>query len=112
VPIRINAIERRLKMAKRNSRQQSKHDQMVKQIANSYSKKGWSVQADIPGYEQPDGIGKKNRILDVLVKKGRAEHLIEVETKDTMKKDKDQHETFIRSAAHKPGRVFKIRKTK
>jgi Holliday junction resolvase len=57
-------------------------------------------------------IGKKQRIPDILAKKGRAEHLIEVETKDTIKKDRDQLETFTRSAAHKPGRVFKIKKVK
>ena len=57
-------------------------------------------------------IGKKKRIPDILAKKGRAEHLIEVETEDTLKKDKDQLETFTRSAAHKPGRLFKIKKTK
>ena len=82
-------------MSKRNSKQQSKHDQKVKQISDSYNKKGWKVKADIPGYDQPDKIGKKNRIPDIMAKKGRAEHLIEVETKDTWKKIKNSIKLFL-----------------
>ena len=43
----------------------TKHDSKVKQTANKLKREGWKVEADIPGYEQPDPIGQGNFIPDV-----------------------------------------------
>ncbi len=43
----------------------SKHDNKVKQIAKQLEREGYTVQADISGYETPDGIGKNNYIPDI-----------------------------------------------
>jgi len=95
-------------MAKRSSHGQKKHDTKVKQIANSLQRKGWKVQADIKGYDQPDSVGNKNRIPDIIARKGSTKKIIEVETSQTMSKDKKQHETFRRSAAQQNRATFEI----
>ena len=95
-------------MAKRNPQQQNKHDTKVKQIAQKLLREGWNVRADIPGYDQPGPIGKNNQIPDIQATKKGAEQIIEVETKETMESDKEQHATFSRRADHKPKTTFKI----
>jgi len=95
-------------MAKRSSGGQKKHDQQVKQIANGLKRKGWRVKADIPGYDQPDAIGKKKHIPDIQATKAGATRLVEVETEDTMQTDKEQHETFRRSAAQRNRTSFQL----
>lgn len=95
-------------MARRTPKQQSKHDRKVRQVANSLRRDGWRVEADIPGFDRPGGIGKDGRILDVLATKRGAERIIEVETQRTVRTDSDQHATFRRSAGQKPRRSFKI----
>jgi len=87
---------------------QSKHDVKVKEKANSLKRQGWKVKADVKGYDRPDTIGKYKRITDIQAEKAGARKIIEVETKDTMKRDKKQHETFRRSAAHRKRTSFEI----
>lgn len=95
-------------MSRRGSKRQSKHDKKVKQIARQLKNSGWTVQADLPGYDKPDPIGKDNRIPDIQARKAGAERLIEVETQETMQRDKKQHEAFRRSAAKKRRRTFHL----
>lgn len=95
-------------MAKRSPRMQSKHDAKVKQLAISLRRKGWKVKTDIKGYERPDPIGKNRFIPDIQAEKAGAKKLIEVETRDTMVKDKKQHEAFRRSAALRKRTAFTI----
>ncbi len=95
-------------MAKRNSRQQTKHNGKVRKIARELESEGWSVQADLPGYDKPGPIGKHRHIPDIRAAKAGAEKLIEVETSDTMQSDRKQHETFRRRAAQKPRTSFQI----
>lgn len=97
-------------MTKRSPKKQSQHNEKVKQIANRLKRKGWTVQADIPGYDKPDSIGKNNLIPDISAQKSGAKKIIEVETPETMEKDKKQHETFRRSASHKKRTKFDIEK--
>lgn len=80
---------------------QTKHDTRVKREADKLKRKGWKVKADIPGYHQPKPIGKEKRVPDVVARKKGATRIIEVETKDTLVKDKAQQSTFKRSAAQK-----------
>lgn len=96
-------------MAKRSPKDQTKHNAKVRQIANQLKKEGWQVEADhIPGFDNPTSIGKENRIPDIVARKRGAERIIEVETSDTMEKDKKQQETFRRSAAQKKRTSFHI----
>lgn len=95
-------------MASRIKSQQSKHDQKVKKIAKKLEEEGWTVQADLPGHDQPDPIGKKKRIPDIVATKSGAERIYEVETKETMSSDKEQQSTFRRRAAQKPRTKFII----
>jgi len=95
-------------MPKRTSRKQSQHNAKVKQIANKLKREGWNVQADVPGFDQPNAIGKNNLIPDITAKKSGAKRIIEVETPETMNKDKKQHETFRRSASQQRRAKFEI----
>lgn len=95
-------------MAKRSSFGQNKHNVKVKQIAERLRRKGWYVKADITDFEQPDPIGSRCKIPDIVAKKSGAKRIIEVETPETMGKDKEQHGTFRRSAAQQPRTSFEI----
>jgi len=95
-------------MAKRSSFGQNKHNVKVKQIAERLRRRGWHVKADITDFEQPDPIGGKRKIPDIVAKKSGSKRIIEVETPETIAKDKDQHETFRRSAAQQRRTSFEI----
>lgn len=95
-------------MAKRSLKKQSQHDSKVKQIARKLERDGWNVQADIPSFDQPDPIGKKNLIPDITAQKRGSKKIIEVETPETMRKDKKQHEAFRRSAGQQKRTNFEI----
>ena len=95
-------------MARRTTKQQSKHDRKVREVAGRLMRDGWNVEADIPGFDRPDGIGKEGRVPDVFATKKGAERIIEVETQRTVRTDADQHATFRRSAGQKRRRTFKI----
>ena len=86
----------------------SNHDKKVEQIAKRLESEGYTVQADISGYETPDGIGKNNYIPDIVATKTSSTKIIEVETQRSLKTDKDQQEAFRRSAAQSRGTTFDI----
>ena len=96
-------------MARRKS-EQSKHNQVVKREAKIYERKGWKVQADLPGYSKPPQIG--GRRPDIRATKPGTTHIMEIETPSTMKSDKAQHSTFRRHAGQKPRTKFILKKTK
>jgi hypothetical protein len=73
-------------MAKR--RDQSKHDSMVKSVADHVSENGHTnVKADIEGYDRPELIywenTKKGHIPDVTSTSG-TQYIFEVETEDSI----------------------------
>lgn len=85
-------------MGKRSDHRQRKHDRKVRELMHHYRGKGWSVEADLLGENEPDPIGKENRVPDLVARKRGAKRIIEVETQDTLDSDKKQHEAFRRSA--------------
>lgn len=95
-------------MAKRIPPKQSAHDKTVKQIARGLENKGWNVQADVPGYAQPDGIGSGNRRPDIRATKQGHTRLVEVETPESLSADKQQQSTFRRHAGQKPNTTFEV----
>ncbi|MCK4444774.1 MAG: hypothetical protein KAW09_09535 [Thermoplasmata archaeon] len=96
--------------AKRRKPEQSKHNRAVKMEAKRYERKGWKVQADIPGYPKPPEIG--GRRPDIKATKPGTTRIVEVETPSTMKSDKDQHSTFRRHAGQKRRTKFILKVTK
>lgn len=86
---------------KRGKVTQRKHDRKVVSVAKKYERKGWKVRADLSGYQKPKPIGKSRRIPDVVATRPGTRHIVEVETKGTIKSHKRQRSTFRKSAAHR-----------
>ena len=84
------------------------HDKKVRATANRYKNNGWRVKADISGFKRPEGIGKYNRIPDVVVKKGKKTRIFEIETPKSMKTDRAQRSSFQKHAANKSSTSFKV----
>ena len=92
----------------RRQRNQSTHDNRVRTLANRLEDQGWEVQADLPNFDQPDPIGKGEKIPDILATRGTQTKIIEVETPSTVNSHQDQHSTFRRSAAHRENGEFEL----
>ena len=75
-------------MAKRTPKNQSAHDEAIARSAGQYKGKGYEVQADIAGYDQPESMG--GRRPDLVVEKGRDKKVIEFETPESIGKDRAQ----------------------
>lgn len=95
-------------MAKGTKSNQSGHNVAVKKVAQRLTRQGWEVCADLPGYCKPRPIGKSRRIPDVEATRRGVTRLIEVETKGTVRSDREQHSSFSRSAAHRKRTAFDI----
>jgi len=93
---------------KRSGRGQSIHDSRVRQISRKLTKENWKVKADLPGYDRPNAIGEKKRIPDIEAVKRGHRKLIEVETPESLEKDREQQSTFRRHAGQKPNTTFDI----
>ena len=85
---------------------ETKHNKAVRKVANDHKKNGYNVHADIPGFKKPAGIGKDNRIPDVVATKNGRTKIVEVETPTSLRTDKKQQSTFRRSAAHRKNTTF------
>lgn len=79
-------------MNKRSKSQQSRHDKAVEQLAKNYLAKGLKVRADLKGYKRPDPI--KDKIPDIVAVGNGEKIIVEVETKGTLKPDKEQRQVF------------------
>jgi Holliday junction resolvase len=80
------------------------HDRKVRQLANELKRQGFRVEADINGFETPDGIGKGDHIPDILATKGNKTKIVEVDTPGT--ENPGQLAAFRRSAAHRKNAEF------
>lgn len=96
---------------KRSSSKQRSHDQVVRQIAERLARQKWNVKADLPGYSKPNPIGKDKRVPDVEATKHGHRRIVEVETPDTVNKDRKQQQSFRRHAGQKPNTTFDIEVT-
>ncbi len=94
-------------MPKRTKTGQARHDRAVLRSARSYKVRGYNVKADLPGYTKPKKIG--GHVPDILATKGRKEKIVEVETRDSNKKDASQHSAFKSYADKKASRDFRKR---
>jgi len=96
-------------MAKRTRQKQYLHDKAVRKEAERYKKMGFKVRADLPGYLKPKPIGKYKRVPDIEATKRGTRHIVEIETPDSVEKDRDQISSFRRSAAHRRRTKFRLR---
>ena len=85
---------------------QSRHNGVVKRVAKNLASEGWNVQADVPGYEPPEPIGKTGSVPDIVASKRGHTRIIEVETPESLDSDREQRATFARSAGQKPRTTF------
>lgn len=100
-------------MAKRTDAEQSAHDRKVREVARQYKREGYSVKADgIRGYKKPSAIGVHRRRPDIEATKAGSRVIVEVETPDSLRTDKEQLKTFTRHAAHKDRTKFHVVVTK
>jgi len=95
-------------MSKRITRTQSVHDTEVRKQAERLKRNGWRVEADIPGYARPIGIGQCQRRPDVVASRGSRRRVIEVETPTSLRRDREQQATFRRHASHKANTTFQV----
>jgi len=93
-------------MARRSPRQQSKHDARVRRVAGGYKSQGWKVKADVKESPAPRTI--YGRQPDVIATKGKKMRIIEVETRDSLKKDVAQRNAFKRFAGLNKKRKFRV----
>jgi hypothetical protein len=91
----------------RNQSSQRKHDVEVQKIARKLERKGFEVDADIRGYDQPKTIGGYRP--DLIAKKGSQRRIIEVETPDSVDsaRDQAQQQAFRRAADRSESTTFK-----
>jgi len=104
-------------MAKRSSKEQSTHHRKVRELSRELKRDGYTVKADIRGYQRPRPIGKARVRPDIVATKSGTTRIVEVETPSSLTRDKEQLKTFIRSAAHRKRTTLDIvvtrpRKTK
>lgn len=92
-------------MQKRTKAGQRRHDLSVLRSANYYENKGFKVKADLPDFTKPKKI--KKFIPDLIVRKGKKEIVIEIETQDSNEKDKEQQQVFREYAEKSNSRTFK-----
>ncbi len=81
-------------MPARSNKGKTQHDREVRRIASDYEEKGYHVEADVRGWDQP-GVIRGVR-PDIKVRKGGHETIIEVETPETAdsKRDLSQQKAF------------------
>ena len=85
---------------------QNEHDKVVRREAKNLVRNGWTVRADLAGYEPPEPIGKKGVVPDIVAAKRGHTRIVEVETPDSLDSDKEQRATIARSAGHKQRTTF------
>ena len=88
----------------------SKHDRKVRRIAAAYLGRGYSVRADLSDYQRPKPI--RGRIPDVVATKGKTMKIIEVETPDSFRSDKDQRDILRDYAKQRRRTTFKVTRTR
>ena len=90
----------------RNQNSQSKHDNEVRKIADSYKRRGYDVAADILGYKKPPTISGYRP--DVTAKKHSHTTTVEIETKDSVDSTRDlaQQKAFKNAAKKSPTKHY------
>lgn len=99
-------------MDRKPSKSQTTQHRKVQRLSRELKKDGYSVRAEVRGYQKPHPMGKSKARPDIVAKKSGHTRIIEVKTPTSIKKDAEQLKTFIRSAAHRSRTTFDIVVTK
>ena len=92
-------------MFKRSARNQTCHDISVLRRASGLQANGWKVKADISGFPKPSTLNGSRPDIDAT--KGKRRRIIEVETQDTKRKNRQQHKNLRNYAnSHKNTRFM------
>ena len=75
---------------KKTEKQNSSHDECVREIAEEMKKDKWEVKADLPGFEKPTKIGPFLPDLEAK-KKGCMSRICEVVTEEMFEGDKQRY---------------------
>lgn len=94
-------------MGKRTKTGQAKHDNGVLKSIKYYESQSYKVKADLPNYEKPKSIN--GCIPDAIIKKGKKEIILEVETKKTLNSDEKQRNKFQNYASRSKNRKFRTK---
>jgi len=92
----------------RSERSQTDHDKRVESLAENLIRQGFTVQADLKGYDQPSTFNGMRP--DVIGRKPGGERVIyEVETKDSVNKPQAdrQKDAFEEAAVRNPKTTFR-----
>ncbi|MEW6374724.1 MAG: hypothetical protein AB1502_02910 [Thermodesulfobacteriota bacterium] len=81
----------------RSNKGQVEHDREVGRVANEYLRKGYTVLADLPGWEQPETI--KGLRPDLRARKKGHETLIEIETPESVESARDKKQKRVSNGA-------------
>ena len=73
----------------------------MRRVARDLEKQGFKVRADTRGREKPRPIGSKNLVPDIEAERAGRRLIVEVETRISHARDKEQIMTFLRHAAQK-----------
>ena len=86
---------------------QSKHDRVVRELANRLERQGFDVEADVSGFSRPGTIGGFRP--DVVAKDGWTRKIIEVETPDSVNsaRDVEQQRAFRQAARRSKHTTFR-----
>lgn len=76
------------------------------QIAEQYRRLGYQVYANLPGYDRPPAFEQVTP--DLVAKKGRETIIIEIKTRDSAKRHKNQLDQLARYAKEMPGVRFDL----
>lgn len=83
-----------IKLAKRSGHAQTCHDASVRKRAAGLEASGWYVRAALPEYDEKPPklcVDGECAIPDIYATKGKWIKIIEVETPDSIDKDRNQH---------------------
>ena len=91
----------------RTRKSQTCHNRSVRRRAAGLKANGWNVKADISGYRKPSTLNGSRPDIDA--RKGGKRRIIEVETKDSRNKDKQQQRNLRSYARSRKDTQFMTR---
>jgi len=97
-------------MTKRSNRNQTCHDISVLRRASGLEANGWKVKADVSGFSRPLILNGSRSDIDAT--KGKRRRIIEVETQDIKRKDRQQHKNLRNYANSHKNTTFMMRTCK
>ena len=99
-------------MPKRTAAGQTRHDRAVRSHADALKRQGWSVKADVKGFDRPPAVrngGSARRRPDIVATRDGKTKMVEWETRQSLGKDRSQHDVFRGYARRRPNTSVDVR---